>query len=133
MNVFIDMFFHILFLLVGLVMTLPALMYTGSDLFAYIFSAQFLEFFTIMVGVLVVAKMVLWIILSIFIDTSKMNVWLYFTLESTFVTAWIALVMTSFFSVGILTGTITNFFVLVALVFITGLLGPVVRLVIRGE
>ena len=127
------MFFHIVFLLVGVTMALPALLPIGVDIIAYIFSVAFIEFFTIMVGILVVAKMVMWILLNIFFDTKKMNVWLYYTLESVFVATWIVVVMTTFFSAGIITSTTMNFIVLAALVFITGLLGPVVRLVVRGE
>lgn len=132
-NLFIDMFLHIVFLLVGLVMALPTLLAVGTDIFAYIFSFAFIEYFTIMMGVLVVVSMVMYLVLQLFFDTRKMNVWLYYILNATVISLWIALFMTSFFSVGVITASITNFIVLVALVFITGLLGPMVRLVVKGK
>lgn len=133
MNVFLDMFFHIVFLLTGLAMALPTLLPMGTDVVAYIFSIAFVEFFTIMVGILIVAKMVMWIVLTVVFKMQKMNVWTYYIVESTFVTLWILLVMSSIFNAEIITSSIANFVVLVALVFITGLLGPVVRLVVRGK
>lgn len=132
-NVFLDMFFHIVFLLTGLAMALPTLLPIGTDVVAYIFSIAFVEFFTIMVGVLIVAKMVMWMALTVVFKVPKMNVWVYYIVESTFVTVWILFVMTTIFNAEIITSTIANFVVLVALVFITGLLGPVVRLVVRGK
>lgn len=128
----IDMFFSIVFLLLGIATVIPALLPVGADVLGYIFSVQFLEFFTVMVGVLIVAKMVMWLLLGILFSRQKMGTWLYYLIETILVTIWIVFVMTSFFNTT-LVSTLTNFIVLAALVFISGLLGPLVRMVLVGE
>jgi len=136
-NAILDIITQVFLLIMGIFFVLPTLTPAGLgiDFFAVLFSVGMLEFVTIMIGVLFTAQIALytfWIILGL---GKKLNPWLYPIFGSLIAAIWVSYIMTSYFVplVNILAGDLVTFLTLASLVFITGIVAPMLRMIVSGK